>query len=41
MSVNVKDELDKLLQFYSDHRPEMLGKPVQVYLTRGSVAKFA
>lgn len=39
--MSVRDELDKLLNFYDEHKPAMKGQAVGVYLAPGSVEKFA
>lgn len=38
--MSVRDELDKLLDFYDKHKPGMLGREVGVYLAPGTVEKF-
>lgn len=39
--MTVQAELDRLLSFYDEHKPEMKGKEVGVYLAPASVEKFA
>lgn len=39
--MSVREELDKLLDFYDKHKPNMLGHEVAVYLAAGTVEKFS
>lgn len=39
--MSIRDELDKLLDFYDKNKPAMKGQAVKVYLAPSTVEKFA